>query len=118
MDFATAIAIIVSRLFRLGVTDGRMLTPSVHEVIIGGTLIGVEQRGGEGVLFDLGLDRRLLRIVTDGQMDRRDTGNRLGGVCLTGSHRMLVGQANPYWETVSGVTLQVEFDARLPYFTQ
>ena len=69
VDFAEAIAIIVSRLFRLGVTDGRMPAPGVRDVVVGVAFIGVEQRGREGILFDLGLDRRLLRIVTDGQMD-------------------------------------------------
>ena len=51
----------------VGVADGHVPAPGVYAVVIGVAFIGVEQRGRPRVLFDLGLEGRLARIVTDRQ---------------------------------------------------
>ena len=67
MDFAETIPIIVTRIFMVRVTNRHMPPTGVRDVTVGRAFIGVEKRAGLGVSFDLGLDRRLLSIITDGQ---------------------------------------------------
>jgi hypothetical protein len=42
MDFTETIAIIVSRIFMVGVADRHMPAPGIRDVVIGVALIGVE----------------------------------------------------------------------------